>query len=138
MAFAKGAAAEEAGYGPQFEACVVCGKGVTADVPLGFNAVAGGIACAGCHSQGVTVGTTGKIAIALSRLPRPTVLAGQSAVGAGKPGDPVALLAALQLLLGQVESVTGKGLKTRYLLGSVFGVREHRRGGDATGNGIPQ
>ena len=125
VAYAK-SALEEAGYGPQFEACLVCGKGVTADVPLRFNAVAGGITCGECHSQGTSLATTGKIAIALSRLPRPTVLAGQSAEGgggAGRPGDPVALLAALQLLLGQVEAVAGKGLKTRYLLGSIFGVR---------------
>ncbi len=122
VAYAKGAL-EEAGYGPQFEACLVCGKGVTADVPLKFNALAGGISCAGCHSEGTTVGTTGKIAIALSRLPRATVLLGQASEIANRPGDPVALLAALQLLLGQIESVTGKGLKTRYLLGSIFGVR---------------
>jgi DNA repair protein RecO (recombination protein O) len=121
VAYAK-AVLEETGYGPQFDACVACGKGVTADVPLKFNAQAGGITCAECHTQGTATATTGKIAIALSRLPRPTVLLAQAGEMAGRPADPAALLTALQLLLEQVESVSGKGLKTRYLLGSIFGV----------------
>ncbi|MGN6370369.1 MAG: DNA repair protein RecO [Phycisphaerae bacterium] len=122
VAYAK-AILEETGYGPQFDACVACGKAVTADIPLKFNDQAGGITCADCHTQGKSIATTGKIAIALARLPRPTLLLQQAHEMAKRPADAAALLTALQLLLGQVESVTNKALKTRYLLPSIFGLR---------------
>ncbi|HUO08178.1 MAG TPA: DNA repair protein RecO [Phycisphaerae bacterium] len=122
VAYAK-SALDDAGYAPQFHACLACRKPITADIPLRFNPTAGGITCQTCPTQGSAgqgLATTGKIAIALTRLPKPTTLLTQSP---DRPADPTALHSALQLLLAHIESITHKPLKTRYLLPSIFNLR---------------
>ena len=122
VAYAK-SALEESGYAPQFDACLICHKPITTDTPLRFNPHAGGITCPDCRSPGPTLAPTGKIAIAHSRLPTPTTLLSQTSEQPAplqRPADPAALLAAFTLLLAQIESISSKPLKTRYLLNSIF------------------
>ena len=125
VAYVKAALAA-AGYGAQFAACVVCGKAVGVDVPLRFSMRAGGIVCGeiggeeGCPTSGRMVAISARLAIALDRLPTPRELL---ASGSERVGDPGALLVAMQLLLTHVESITNKGVRTRYLLGGIFGVK---------------
>ncbi|MCL2647042.1 MAG: DNA repair protein RecO [Phycisphaerales bacterium] len=107
----------EAGYGPVLEACVMCGRG-TGDEEVRFVPVAGGIVCPRCGgSEGVAV--SGRIAVALERLPRPRVMAVTPPAREAEGG---ALAKAMEILLTQVEVITDKRVKTRSLMGNVFGV----------------
>jgi len=107
----------EAGYGPTLLACVGCGRG-TRDEEVRFVPRAGGIICPQCGSaEGVAV--SGRIAVALERLLRPTMLVASPPT---RDADPDALAKAMEVLLSQVEAVSDKRVKTRSLMGSVFGV----------------
>ena len=109
-----------AGYAPQLDACAICGRSAaatSAETPLRFSARAGGILCDSCAAPGTDITIPVRIAVALSRLPAPQAL---RAKPPERPADPAALEQALQLLLSQVEAITDKALKTRYLLPSIF------------------
>jgi DNA repair protein RecO (recombination protein O) len=116
VAYAK-AALGAAGYAPQLDACVACGEAIVSDGALRYSARAGGALCGKCLSGGSTVATSGRIVVALARLPVP------SAILASPPeraADPQALRSAWELLLGHVEMVVEKGLRTRSLTNSAF------------------
>ncbi|HVX83642.1 MAG TPA: DNA repair protein RecO C-terminal domain-containing protein [Phycisphaerae bacterium] len=117
------AALVAAGYGPQLESCLRCGKALVSDRRVRFMAGSGGFVCGdecgGDVVRGRGIEVAGRIVVALARLPAP---AGLGEWG-GRPADVEALGAALELLLGQVEAVTDRGVKTRYLLKSIFGER---------------
>jgi recombinational DNA repair protein (RecF pathway) len=125
------AALEEAGYAPQLDACMVCGKVLAADIPMRFYPHAGGVACGvngggtGCHmkeASGRGVMTVpARIVMALNRLPPPK---GLLAAPPERAADAASLAVAMQMQLSQVESITDKGVRTRYLLPGIFGVRE--------------
>jgi len=122
------AALLEAGYAPQLDACMVCGKPLAADVPMRFFPHAGGIACgggaSGCHMEnggGTSIAVAGRIVVALQRLPSPRVLL---ASPPDRPADGPSLALAMGMLLAQVESITDKRVRTRYLLGGIFGERQ--------------
>jgi hypothetical protein len=109
---------------------MVCGKPLAADVAMRFFPHAGGVGCgpgpggAGCHlsgASGISLAVPARIVIALQRLPAPGVL---QANPPERPADAGALSMAMQMLLAQVESITDKRLRTRYLLPGIFGVRE--------------
>ena len=116
VAYAK-AALMAAGYSPQLEACVGCGEAVVSDGALRYSPRAGGVVCEKCVATGSVMETTGRIVVALSRLPAPTVLL---AAPPGRAGDRQALRLAGELLLGHIEAVAEKGLRTRGLVGSAF------------------
>jgi recombinational DNA repair protein (RecF pathway) len=132
VAYAK-AALVAAGYGPQLESCLRCGKALVSDRRVRFVAEAGGFVCGeecgGEVVRGRGIAVAGRLVVALSRLPAPT---GLGALG-GRPADVEALGAALELLLGQVEAVTDRPVKTRYLLGSIF---RERAGAAGAGPGL--
>jgi DNA repair protein RecO len=120
------AALREAGYEAQWETCLACGRKLVSDSPVRFSPRAGGFACAAegerrgacsLDNAGVTIAAPGRVIIALSRLPAPTALA---ASPPDRPADAAALGLAMQLLLAQVEAVTDKPVRTRYLLKSIF------------------
>jgi DNA repair protein RecO (recombination protein O) len=122
------AALEAAGYAPQLEACLVCGRALAADVPMRFFPHAGGVACGargdgpGCQMQGLSgtaIAVGGRIVIALQRLPLPRALLANPPERAADAG---ALSMAMQMLLAQVESITDKRVRTRYLLPGIFGM----------------
>jgi DNA repair protein RecO (recombination protein O) len=123
------AALDAAGYAPQLDKCLVCGRAVAADVPLRFFPHAGGVACGpaaaggqACHIAGLsgnTIAVAGRIVIALQRLPLPGELLANPPERAADAG---ALSMAMQVLLSQVESITDKRVRTRYLLPGIFGV----------------
>jgi DNA repair protein RecO len=112
------------GYWPQFGACLACGK-APLDASVRFSPRAGGILCAsGCivEHAGVLDELPGRIAMALDRLPAPTVLR------ANRPerlADESALSRALELLLSQVEAISDKPLRTRYLASSFLCAEFH-------------
>jgi DNA repair protein RecO len=121
------AALEAAGYAPQLETCLVCGKALAADVPMRFYPHAGGVACAArgdisaCHMQGLsgtTIAVGGRIVFALQRLPLPRALLANPPE---RVADAGALSMAMQMLLAQVEAITDKRVRTRYLLPGIFG-----------------
>ena len=112
------AALTAAGYQPHLDACVNCGAPMVADAPLRYSPRAGGVICGKCPAQGAFVPTQGRIIVALERLESPTVLL---AAPPERAADPVALSQALGLLLAHAEEITGKRLKTRALIESVFG-----------------
>ncbi len=136
LAYTK-AALVAAGYAPQLEACALCGKSLATaapETPTLFAPSAGGVVCTACSSRVPTVAsgrggsatTTGyahkttvpaRILIALARLPAPSELLLRPS---DRPADPAALSTALELLLSQIEALTDKPLKTRYLLPSLF------------------
>jgi DNA repair protein RecO (recombination protein O) len=116
VAYAK-VALEEAGYAPHLDACVSCGTPVVSDAALRYSPRAGGVICGKCPGQGMSVQTTGRIAVALDRLEPPTEFA---ATPPGRAADAGALLSAFRLLVAHAEAVADKGLRTRVLLGSVF------------------
>jgi DNA repair protein RecO len=116
VAYAK-AALVAAGYAPQLAACAVCGEAVTLDAALRYSPRAGGIVCGKCPSEGLTVATTGRIAVALDRLPTPRALVSHPPERAA---DRAALVQAAELLLAHAEAVADKRLKTRTLLASAF------------------
>jgi DNA repair protein RecO len=126
------AALDAAGYAPRLEACLVCGKLLAADVPMRFFPHAGGVGCGpgstgtGCHlegASGVSLAVPGRIVIALKRLPSPRELL---ASRPEKAADAAALAVAMQMLVAQVESITDKRVRTRYLLPGIFGVGARR------------
>ncbi len=136
------AALMAAGYWPQLSGCLSCGRAVS-DAEMRFSARAGGIVCGGggdghvrgeckvkggCHldNAGVTIAVAGRVVLALDRLPLPTQLRAAPPVRAG---DEAALHMAMQLLLAQVEVITDKPVRTRYLLGSIFGRVERGENG---------
>jgi len=115
-----------AGYGPQLEACVVCGKelglagwegGGGGGAEVKFNARAGGIICGECVQTGPTMLVPAKIVMALARLPGPQELLASPPERAGDMG---ALRKAMALLLAQVTGVTDRVLRTAYVVPSVF------------------
>jgi recombinational DNA repair protein (RecF pathway) len=123
------AALDAAGYAPQLDACMVCGKPLAADVALRFFPHAGGVGCgpngggSGCHlggSSGASLAVPARIVIALQRLPAPSVIAANPPE---RPADGSALSMAMQMLLAQIESITDKRVRTRYLLPGIFGRR---------------
>jgi DNA repair protein RecO len=132
------AALLSAGYAPQFDACLSCGRAV-ADGPVRFSVRAGGFVCgagggSGCVLErgGVMIGVAGRIVAALARLPLPSVLAANPPE---RPADAGALGIALGLLLSQVEAVAERAVKTRYLLGSIFGEGRAENGAGAVASG---
>jgi DNA repair protein RecO len=122
LAYVK-SALHAAGYWPRFGECLACGRPV-ADAPMRFAPRAGGILCAtadgrNCHIEnpGPTTTVPGRVLLALDRLDLPTGLKQRPPE---RPADPAALLLALNLLLGQIEAITDKSVRTRYLLPSIF------------------
>jgi recombinational DNA repair protein (RecF pathway) len=122
VAYAK-AALLSAGYAPQLDTCLACARPV-ADTPVRFSIRAGGFLCgpgngSGCAHEhaGPLLAVPGRIIAALARLPLPTALAANLPE---RPADATALSTALSLLLAQIESITDKPLRTRYLLKSIF------------------
>jgi hypothetical protein len=59
----------------------------------------------------------GRIVIALQRLPLPQALLADPPE---RPADAAALAMAMEMLLAQVESITDKRVRTRYLLAGIF------------------
>ncbi len=118
LAYVK-AALVGAGYAPQLGGCLTCGRGLS-DGPVRFSARAGGFVCGTCvlEGGGTVIQVAGRIVAALARLELPSVLAARPPE---KAGDAAAQALAMGLLLAQVEAVTDRGVKTRYLLGSIFG-----------------
>ena len=115
-----------AGYWPRLEACLVCGRRA-GDASMRFSARAGGVLCAADEKTGskacsvgdagVTQPVSGKVLLALERLAAPTVLRANTPTRAA---EAAALLAAMHVLLSQVEAVTDKAVRTRYLLPAIF------------------
>jgi len=117
------AALVAAGYWPQLAACMACGSGpprANGEGQVRFCGRAGGVTCAACRVEGTSVWVPAVLAVALERLPSPMVL---KVNPPEKAADEGALLLAMNLLLGQVEMITDKALRTRFLLGSIFGGR---------------
>lgn len=133
------AALQAAGYWPQFQQCLACGR-PTGDWPMRFNPRGGGVFCgigrttesasrAGesparnadppCHAAGtgLTLIVPGRVLLALDRLPLPAAL---RANPPDRPADQAALQTAAQILLAQVEAVTDKPVRTRELLTGIF------------------
>jgi DNA repair protein RecO (recombination protein O) len=113
-----------AGYWPRLDACLACGR-PAGDSMLRFSSRAGGILCArgenagqNCHIEnaGTTVLVPGKILIALDRLALPSALKLRPPE---RVADAAALSLALNLLLGQVEALADKTVRTRYLLEAI-------------------
>jgi DNA repair protein RecO (recombination protein O) len=112
------AALDAAGYAPQLEICVACGKAVTMEAPLRFYPRAGGVACSRCQPPGgPCIELPGRIALALARLPGPRAL---MAAPPERAPDMGALAKAMEVLLAQVEAVTDRQARTRHLLASIF------------------
>jgi DNA repair protein RecO len=116
-----------AGYWPQLETCLACGKMVR-DVPMRFGVRLGGVLCggggekSGCHVDssvgGLTMVVPGRVVVALERLLPPTQLRGKSPDRAAEPG---ALKMALEMLLAQVEAVADKAVRTRAVVNGIAG-----------------
>ncbi|HEY4329694.1 MAG TPA: DNA repair protein RecO [Phycisphaerae bacterium] len=110
------AALSSAGYWPQLDACMACGKVVGAgDMQMRFSVGGGGVFCggvAGCYGEGggMTMGVPGNVVVGLSRLALPT---GLKAHPPERAADVGALAVALEMLLAQVEGVSDKGVRTR-------------------------
>jgi DNA repair protein RecO (recombination protein O) len=122
-------AIDAAGYAPQLETCLVCGKSLDSDMPLRFHPRAGGLTCASpsggrnCHLPGgaaLSMAISGRIVAALRRLPTPLSLLAQAP---RRPADAAALALAMEMQLLQVQSLTDKPIRTRYLLSTVFGAQ---------------
>jgi len=111
---------EESGYGPTLTTCVGCDRAI-GDEAAKFVPRAGGIVCSRCVGEGEVI--SGRIAVALERLGRPTELAVSPPA---KEANADALAKAMELLLSHVEAVTDKRVKTRSLVGSVFSVSTTR------------
>jgi recombinational DNA repair protein (RecF pathway) len=120
------AALVAAGYWPQLEACLRCGKAV-ADMPMRFSVRAGGVLCGGadgegCHVEGGGGGATmvvpGRVVVALERLPLPTELQAKMPERAADAG---ALRVALEMELAQVEALADKRVRTREVVKGIFG-----------------
>ncbi len=114
-----------AGYWPRLDACLACGR-PAGDLAMRFSGRAGGILCAGgnqqghdCHIEnaGATTLLPGKLLVALDRLELPTGLKQRPPERAA---DAAALSLALNLLLGQIEAVCDKAVRTRYLLSGII------------------
>lgn len=116
VAYAK-TALVAAGYRPELGACVGCGKAVGAEEVVRFSTWAGGVVCGGCRAQGETVEVAGRIVLALERLVGPRALLAALPERAAEAG---ALKIALGLLVGQMEAVMGRGLKTKGVVGGIF------------------
>lgn len=118
VAYAK-ALLTSAGYAPQLETCIACNNPLALDAPRAkFSPRAGSILHDHCPSPpGITIHVSPKIALALARLPAPTILAANPP---DRPADPTALSQALQLLLAQTEAITDRPTKTRYTLPMIF------------------
>jgi DNA repair protein RecO (recombination protein O) len=116
VAYAK-AALVAAGYSPQLAACMGCGETVTLDAVLRYSPRAGGVVCGKCPSEGPTVATSGRIAVALDRLPLPRAILANPPERAA---ERAALGQAAELLLAHAEAVCDRRIKTRVLLGTVF------------------
>lgn len=122
VAYAK-AALLAAGYAPQLDNCLACARPV-ADTAVRFSVRAGGFLCGpgnghGCSQEhaGPLTTVSGRIIAALARLPLPSALLTNPPE---RPADTAALATALSLLLAQIESISDKPLRTRYLLKSIF------------------
>jgi DNA repair protein RecO (recombination protein O) len=123
------AALTAAGYWPQFGACLACGNaparanadgGESGAVgQIRFSGRAGGVLCASCRVEegGVITWIPALLAVALDRLPLP---AGLRSNPPERPADVGALASAMTLLLAQVEMITDKPLRTRFLVRSIF------------------
>lgn len=98
------------GYAPQFETCVSCGVLLASEAEVRFAPANGGLICRNCQPTGTVTLIPGRIARALTRLPSPIAL---RASPPEKAADPAALQTALNILLNQIESISGRGLKTR-------------------------
>ena len=86
-----------------------------------FSPRAGGVVCAECPIEagmGVVISVAGRMVAALGRLPGPVELAKSPPE---RSADAGALQAAMGILLAQVEAVTDREVRTRHLVGSVFG-----------------
>lgn len=119
VAYSK-AALVAAGYQPQLDTCVTCARPITADEPAAFSARAGGILCANCQPNvpaKTLTPVSGRIALALDRLPAPHEIL---ATPPENTGDPVALRQALLLLLSQIETISERPLRTRSILPLIF------------------
>ncbi|HVT79405.1 MAG TPA: DNA repair protein RecO [Phycisphaerae bacterium] len=110
-----------AGYWPRLDACLACERPV-GDVMMRFSARAGGVFCANCHIEngGTTTSLPGKLVVALDRLEMPSGLLQRPPE---RGVDPGALSVALHLLLGQVEAIADKQVRTRYLLAGIVGAK---------------
>ncbi len=101
-----------------------------------FTPRAGGVLCArggaggegasaktDCHvpNSGATIVVSGRVILGLDRLASPSALL---AASPDRAADESALLAAMQLLLAQIESITDKPVRTRSLLASVMGEKQ--------------
>ncbi len=113
LAYVK-AALVAAGYWPQFGECLACGRAVEAAGTVRFYPRAGGILCGNCprENRGAATVMPGRLVLALERLALPVELLANPPA---RPADKVALLTALEILLAQVEAITDKPLRTRYL-----------------------
>ncbi len=123
------AALGAAGYLPQLEACLVCGRaiggggagggvgGVGAEEMVRFSAEGSGVICGACQGGGKMIEVAAKIVMALERLPAPRQLAANPPERAADLG---ALRTAAELLLAEYEAVVGRGLRTRALVEGVF------------------
>jgi recombinational DNA repair protein (RecF pathway) len=114
------AALTAAGYWPQFGACLSCGAmppRANGEGQVRFFGRAGGVTCAACRAEGAGQWIPAVLAVALERLPSPIAL---RAAPPEKAADEAALLAAMMLLLAQVEMITDKALRTRFLLRGIF------------------
>ncbi len=98
------------GYGPQFEACVQCGAPIVTDQDVRFVPAQGGLVCRNCVPTGAVVLIAGRIARALSRLPQPTAIRNAPPE---KPAETSAMRIAMNILLNQIEFISGRSLKTR-------------------------
>ena len=92
------AALMSAGYWPQLEGCMACGK-VVGDVGMRFSVRGGGVFCGGCHGEnmGVTMSVPGKVVVGLSRLALPR---GLKAHRPERAADVVALGVGVEMLAG--------------------------------------
>jgi recombinational DNA repair protein (RecF pathway) len=112
-----------AGYWPRLGECLACGRAVV-DAPMRFSARAGGVLCAReqgnpCHveNSGTTVIVPGRVLAALERLAPPAALRQRPPERAA---DAAALLLAMNVMLSQIEAITDKTIRTRYLLAGIF------------------
>jgi DNA repair protein RecO (recombination protein O) len=112
------AALVAAGYMPALAACLGCGR-VVGDEVVRFSTAAGGVFCAACYGKvaGRLMDVTGRVVVALDRLPPPTVLRAKPPERAADEG---ALLTALKMLLAQVQAVTDRGVRTEKLVEGIF------------------
>lgn len=134
------AALVAAGYWPQFGACLACGASPArgnAEGQVRFSGRAGGVLCAaanGCRVEnaGPTTLIPAVLAVALERLPLPVALKENPPE---RPADEAALAQAMNLLLGQVEMITDKPLRTRFLVRGIFGEGKGGEGKRVKGKG---